>query len=942
MIEKEAPEPACQGEQSPITYTIYQDKLAFHLTTHPSFPFLFLCRNTGAKANYAFALKPIDMNMRFFPAGMLAILLALAAQAQTSLEENFSDGNFSENPSWIGESAKFAVFDNRLQLYDQEAASSNTAVLCLPAPTSLDDSTSWTFWIKLDFAPSSSNHAKVFLMASEANLTQPLQGYYLKIGGISGTGDALELYRQDGENHSLLLQGSPDSLGQQPALARVKVTRNREGLWRLYTDYEGGTNWLFEGQTIDTTYARGDYFGWLCQYTSTRNEHFFLDDILITPLYQDTTPPVLLQVEPQSSDSLLLIFDEKLEEVSATHLANYQLSPDIGQPTAAFLDEQDERIVHLLLSQPMKHLHMYSLSAKDIQDGTGNTAAEQIRHFTYYNWPQAQACELLITEIMADPTPPVALPAAEYLELYNNSSSPIQLEQYSLIIGNIDKILPPHLLQPDSFLILCKPEDKEALSVYGNVLPIPDMPKLTNTGTRIEVHNKNRESLHQLTYETSWYADKDKDDGGWSLEMINPAACCRGKENWKASDDLRGGSPGQKNANFLAQADTASAKLLSAYPLSRQLLRLEFDKTLSESSATQLEHYLIEPSLSIDSIWLEEPGSKDLLLLLHTEMQDETLYTLQIQDGLTDCLNYPLQKGQKAHFGWPQMPLAGELVINELLYEPQTGGKDFVELYNTSDKVFDLSRLLLANPYANSNPTQALTATKRLLLPGEIVALSPDPEDLLARYTVPQPQLLLKSPLPTFSPPEGEVTLFYQTEQGELIELERFPYNDQWHNPLLSDTRGISLERLSPSLPANEAGNWSSAATSAGGATPTGENSQRLSFAERQTPKKQKSLFYLEYSFFSPDGDGYQDLLPIRYNIQQTGAWANLLIFDVQGRLCKQLALMLPLGTKGTLLWAGEDDAGQLLPPGTYIAWIECIFADGTVEQHKISCSLAY
>ncbi len=881
------------------------------------------------------------MKFRFFFISIL-LLWGQVASPQISLEESFSDGDFSINPTWIGQSEKFAVVDNRLQLYDQQATSSNTALLCVPAPTSLNDSTSWNFWIRLDFAPSTANYAKVYLMASEADLTQNIQGYYLKIGGISGTNDALELYRQDGENHQLLLQGSAAALGNQPALARVQITRNKEGLWRLYADYGGGEDLLFEGEVTDTTYSRADYFGWLCQYTSTRNKHFFLDDIKITPLYQDTLPPLLLNVQALSPDSLLLSFDEPLDEASVSNPTHYELSPDIDSPSSAFLNPDDEREVMLKLPQTMQHLQVYSLSANEIRDRAGNTAPEQIRHFTYYNWPQARHCELLITEIMADPSPAIALPEVEYLELYNNSSSPLQLEGYKLIVGNHTKTLPAFLLQADSLLILCKPQDETALSPYGKVLPLPDLPNLTNSGTRLELRNKANETLYALEYQTSWYADSDKDDGGWALEMINPTACCRSKQNWKASDDWRGGSPGQKNASFLAKADTASAKLLSIYPLSKKLLRLEFDKVLNDSSAIEPDKYLIQPAVVIDSIWPEGPHSKNILLQLREEILEKTIYTLQLQSGLTDCLGYSLQQGQSAKFGWPQKPLPGELIINELLYEPQTDGKDFVELYNTSDKIFDLSSLLLANTYANSNAIQALTATKRLLLPGEITALSPEPDDILARYQVARPKCLLKSPLPTLSPPEGELILFYQDQQSELTELERLPYSDQWHNPLLSDTRGISLERLSPMASAEDPNNWSSAAISSGGATPTAENSQRLSFAERQAPQNQQSLFYIEQPFFSPDGDGYQDLLAIRYEIRQAGALVNLLIFDLQGRLCKQLALMLPLATEGTLIWSGESDAGKLLPPGTYIAWAECILADGTVEQHKMSCSLAY
>ncbi|MDZ7848102.1 MAG: lamin tail domain-containing protein [Owenweeksia sp.] len=48
-------------------------------------------------------------------------------------------------------------------------------------------------------------------------------------------------------------------------------------------------------------------------------------------------------------------------------------------------------------------------------------------------------------------------------------------------------------------------------------------------------------------------------------------------------------------------------------------------------------------------------------------------------------------------FALPSLPQAGELIINELLFNPPSGGADFVEIYNHSDKYFDLSNLRLGN-----------------------------------------------------------------------------------------------------------------------------------------------------------------------------------------------------------------------------------------------------
>ena len=877
----------------------------------------------------------------------VALLANFSLQAQSTLADDFSDGDFTDNPAWTGDTGKFVVLNQRLQLYDQQAASSNEALLMTAAPTSLNDSTSWEFFVQLDFAPSTSNHARIYLACSQADPTAPnANGYYLKIGGISGSEDALTLYRQDGETHTALLSGSAGAVGEAPATARVRISRNREGHWRLRADYQGGSNWQYEGETTDTTYPQGDYFGWLCKYTSTRNEDFFLDDLLITPLFQDTFPPRLLALQPLSPDSLLLTFDEPLEEVSASDPAHYLLSPG-GPPSQAWLSETDPTQVFLILFQPMQHLQFYSLSANAISDEEGNISDQQQLSFTFYDWPDAQPYQLLINEIMADPKPAIALPEAEYIELYNNSGQDLQLEGYSLQIGDKTRNLQHFLLPADSLLLICDEEVAglfaplglpvaDSLGQGGKCMPIPDMPVLPNAGTEIRLFNREGTLLHSLTYSDDWYGSNAKKEGGWSLEMRNPRAACRMQGNWTASEDLRGGSPGRRNSVHLAKADSLHASCLQVYPLTDQLLQLTFDKALSPTLPQT--HFSIQPGITIDSIYLTEGSPNILLLSLAQPLQNGTLYELQIADELTDCLGLPVNTAQKLSFGLPEEPEEGDILINELLYEPQSGGKDFIELYNASDKILSLDGLLLANLWQGSDSIQALQL-QYLLLPDQRVALTESPSDILQRYQVPHPKQLLSTQLPVFAPPEGLVSLMFVTPQGTLREIDRFPYSDELHNPLLADTRGTSLERISPLAPTDESENWTSTAQSAGGATPTGENSQRVSFAPQG---KKQARFYTEYRLFSPDGDGYRDLLPIRYDLQQNDASINLLIFDLEGRLRRQLLRMHSIGSRGTLYWAGEDDSGQRLPRGTYLIWVECFFPNGQVEQHKLSCLLNY
>ena len=209
------------------------------------------------------------------------------------VSDNFSDGNIDQNPQWLGNTEAFQVENEMLQLNDIAPESSNTSFLYIQAPTDISRATTWEFSFQLDFAPSASNFAKVYLTSSNTDLTGPLDGYFIKIGGISGSDDAIELYKQQGEDETLLISGTTGAVGSNPAVARVRVTRSTEGIWELFADYDGGENFTSEGQVTENSISSGLVFGFVCIYTSTRSDLFKFDDVFVDPIIIDETPPSL-------------------------------------------------------------------------------------------------------------------------------------------------------------------------------------------------------------------------------------------------------------------------------------------------------------------------------------------------------------------------------------------------------------------------------------------------------------------------------------------------------------------------------------------------------------------------------------------------------------------------------------------------------------------------
>ena len=217
---------------------------------------------------------------------LLLILLCLPMIGFGQFTDNFSDGDFTNNPIWMGDVGSFEVDTNdKLHLNDSIA---NTSSLVTQSQVIVNGE--WIFNVRLDFSPSMSNYAKVYLISDMIDLSASLNGMYVKIGGQSGSVDDISLYTQSGTNSNEIIDGTAGLLSNDPDV-RVKVTRDALGNWELFLD----TNGVFftQGIAFDNSITSSDYFGVYCKYTVTRSKKFWFDDFNVsgnTTIYGCTDP----------------------------------------------------------------------------------------------------------------------------------------------------------------------------------------------------------------------------------------------------------------------------------------------------------------------------------------------------------------------------------------------------------------------------------------------------------------------------------------------------------------------------------------------------------------------------------------------------------------------------------------------------------------------------
>ena len=279
----------------------------------------------------------------------------------------------------------------------------------------------------------------------------------------------------------------------------------------------------------------------------------------------------------------------------------------------------------------------------------------------------------------------------------------------------------------------------------------------------------------------------------------------------------------------------------------------------------------------------------------------------------------------------PAMGQGPRVLVSEVLFNPEPGGADYVELYNAEDTAVALSDLRLAKMSGDSLVRLYVIAAEGWVAGGDWVAVTTDGAYVSSHYTVRHPEKLLEvSSMPSYNDASGIVAV--ATAEGVI--LDRLDYTEAMHSRLLHDKEGVALERRSYEVAASEPNNWYSAASTAGYGTPTYRNSQSREFLFVEAD------FAAEPALFSPDGDGYNDLLDITYGLTTCDLAANVTLYDAHGRLVRRLARGVLLGCQGMLSWDGTDDEGRACPRGSYLLVVEAYNESGTSQSWRRKVSL--
>lgn len=250
--------------------------------------------------------------------------------------------------------------------------------------------------------------------------------------------------------------------------------------------------------------------------------------------------------------------------------------------------------------------------------------------------------------------------------------------------------------------------------------------------------------------------------------------------------------------------------------------------------------------------------------------------------------------------------VGGLVAVNEIMHSPDDGGTEWVELLNISGDDIELAGWALGDD-ADAGCIGVAPDSFLSLATGAFLLVARDAELMEGLASCPVVETGDWEAL------SADDTVMLLDEFG--TPMDALTYERDW-----GGERGVSLERVRPDMPPQNAGNWGGS-VAPGGSTPGRTNSIHLDAAPAA------GRLTVAPNPFTPNGDGIADRALFRVELPVARATVRLTVFDLEGRVRAVLADHVALPSESELLWDGTGSDGAPLPSGLYVVYLEAIDA---------------
>jgi len=370
--------------------------------------------------------------------------------------------------------------------------------------------------------------------------------------------------------------------------------------------------------------------------------------------------------------------------------------------------------------------------------------------------------------------------------------------------------------------------------------------------------------------------------------------------------------------------DLEPPQLTGVEVINDKLLKVTFNEKINNSGLSTT-NFILNPLTSISQVEYNPLNPNQIQLILLESLDNKNDYFLTVKN-IKDLNNNNLESSDVA-FHYAARPKLGDLKLSEILFDPYSGGEDFIEIYNDSPGYISLEGLVIGN---SENGDEEELTQKIELKAYEYLAISEDVNFLIDQYHPIPSANFLEHDLPPFDNANGNPYIRIMLD-GVLITLDSMAYTEDQHFELIDDTEGVSLERISFKTSADEANNWFSSSENNNWATPGYQNSVL------RIGNHANNGFSIENRVFAP-GLPDNPFLTIDYNFENSGTLADVKIFNSNGYQVRDMGSNILLGDEGFLIWDGLNDENVRVSIGVYVIILKTFNTEDNTSISKEYC----
>lgn len=547
--------------------------------------------------------------------------------------------------------------------------------------------------------------------------------------------------------------------------------------------------------------------------------------------------------------------------------------------------------------------------------------------FIFFASIEASVSSVVVNEIM--PAPLDGEP--EWIELYNLEDRAINYLNTSISDLATNRKLPDFTIPANGYAIIVK--DTSLLKTYHKIpleatLVQATIPALNNTTDAVVFRDSNGNIIDSTYYDLKW------GEKGLSLERISVTSLATSQDNWGASADPSGATPGAINSIAIINYDISCASLsltsdfdkieIHVKNVGKQKIETFNFELLAKFSGTNSE--LIEVIInSAENLHFSE---SDTLITLPIDLvkskmnRNEYVELTSIITSISDQRRIN-DTARVSVYLMSQEPI---IKINEIMYDVSSDFAEYIEIWNGGNDT------LLMDNFVIWDAAGSLTKGNIKVISDKF-KIAPDAYGVITWDS---------SFFDKFDNLIGKENVYFMKSSlnlnlsGDLIVLadasgkiyDSLTYSNLWHSLSAKDTKNRSLEKINPNLESQYPDNWTTCSATEGG-TPgsinsvTGISSLEGSLSINPNP-------------FAPSSAGSESNAIINYELPYLRSYISAYIYDTSGFMVAQLSNNRYSGAIGSLVWDGRNSEGYIAQVGQYVLLIESTDIDsGAVIQQK-------